>query len=95
MQEEIQKAFCFWDNCVRIGCVKLSLLRREYLSSAVNVLTNSYKALRLTKTDLFKCDYLEIKINFLNFLLYFRNIHKIWNTFGKKMSLRRNFFLSL
>ena len=48
-----EKAFCFWDNGVRIGCVKLSLLRREYLSSAVNVLTNSYKALCLTKTDFF------------------------------------------
>ena len=59
MQEKIhQKAFCFWDNCVGIGCVKLSLLRREYLSSAVNVLTNSYKALRLTKTDFFRLNYL-------------------------------------
>ena len=52
-----EKAFCFWDNGVRIGCVKLSLLRREYLSSAVNVLTNSYKALRLTKTDFFRLNY--------------------------------------
>ena len=48
-----EKAFCFWDNFVRIGCVKLSLLRREYWSSAVNLLTNTYKALRLTKTDFF------------------------------------------
>ena len=48
-----EKALSFWDNCVRIGCVKLSLLRKEYLSSAVNVLKNSYKALRLTKTDFF------------------------------------------
>ena len=53
-----EKAFCFWDNCVQIGCVKLSLLRREYLSSAVNVLTNSYKALHLTKTDFFRLNYL-------------------------------------
>ena len=44
----------FWDNGVRIGCVNLSLLRREYLSSAVNVLTNTYKALHLSKTDFFK-----------------------------------------
>ena len=34
-----KKAFCFGDNSIWIGCVKLSLLRREYLSSAVNVLT--------------------------------------------------------
>ena len=54
MEEKIKKKlFVLGDNCVRIGCVKLSLLRREYLSSAVNVLTNSYKALRLTKTDFF------------------------------------------
>ena len=58
MQEKIQKKlFFFWDNCVRIGCVKLSLFRREYFSSAVNVLTNSYKALRLTKTDFFRLNY--------------------------------------
>ena len=48
-----ENAFCFWDNCVRIGCLKLSLLRREYLSSAVNVLGNSYKPLYLTETNFF------------------------------------------
>ena len=49
---------CFWDNGVRIGCVKLSLLRREYLPSAVNVLTNPYKALHLTETDISQLNYL-------------------------------------
>ena len=58
MQKKIRKCFLFGDNCVRICCLKLSLLRREYLSSAVNVLTNSYKALRLTKTDFFRLNYL-------------------------------------
>ena len=53
-----EKAFCFRDNYVRIGCVKLSLLRKEYLSSSVNVLKNSYKALRLTKTHFFWHKYL-------------------------------------
>ena len=48
----------FWANGVRIGCVNLSLLRREYLSSAVNVLTNTYKALHLTKNDFFRLNYL-------------------------------------
>ena len=51
-KKKIRKSFLFGDNCVRIGCVKLSLLRREYLSSAVNVLTNS------TKTDFFRLNYL-------------------------------------
>ena len=58
MQKKIRKSFLLGDNCVRIGCVRLSLLRREYLSSAVNVLTNSYKALHLTKTDFFRLNYL-------------------------------------
>ena len=49
----------FGDNGVRIGCVNLSLLRREYLSSAVNVLTNTYKALLLTKTHFFRVNYLQ------------------------------------
>ena len=31
--------------------MKLSLLRREYLSLAVNVLNKTYKVLHLTKTD--------------------------------------------
>ena len=60
MQEEnSEKGACFLDNKVRIGCVKLSLLRREYLSSAVNVLTSTYKALHLTKTDFFRVNYLQ------------------------------------
>ena len=58
MEEKVQKKlFFFGDNGVRISSVKLSLLRREYLSSAVNVFTNSYKALRLTKTNFFRLNY--------------------------------------
>ena len=57
-KKKIRKSFLFGKNGVRIGCVKLSLLSREYLSTAVNVLTNSYKALRLTKTDFFRHNYL-------------------------------------
>ena len=60
MQEKIEKkAVCFLDNGVRIGCLKLFLLRREYLSSAVNVLTNTYKAFHLTKTEFFRLNYLQ------------------------------------
>ena len=57
-RKNLEKAFCFWDNFVRHGCVKLSLLRREYWSSEVNVLTNTYKALLLTKTDFLRLNYL-------------------------------------
>ena len=49
----------YWDNGVRIGCVNLSLLRREYFSSAVNVLRNTDKALHMTKTDFFRLNYLQ------------------------------------
>ena len=66
MHEKIEKnLFCFWNKFVPIGYVKLSLLRREYWSSAVNVLTNTYKALHLTKKDFFRLNYLQ-------------NDHKIW-----------------
>ena len=44
MQETIQKmSFVFWGNGPSSYCVKFSMFRREYLSSVVNVLTNSVK----------------------------------------------------
>ena len=60
MQKRIAKNFCcFLDNFNWIGCVKLFLLRREYLSSAVNALTNSPKVLHLFiyLSNLFNVDY--------------------------------------
>ena len=59
-QRNWQKGFCFWGNSVWIGCIKLSLLRTEYLSSPVNVLTDSLKILHVTKRDLFQLIYLHI-----------------------------------
>ena len=44
-----KKFFCFLDNCIWICWIKLSLLRREYLSSAVIKLTNSLKNLHITR----------------------------------------------
>ena len=38
-----EKVFCFWDNCIWIGIVKLSLLRTRYSSLAANILANSRK----------------------------------------------------
>ena len=43
--------FSFSDNCIWIGCVRLSRLRREYLPWVVNVLTNWLKTLHITKRD--------------------------------------------
>ena len=54
-----EKVFWFWDNWIWIGCVKLSPLRREYLSSAVNkLLTNSLKILHITKSTFSKLNIL-------------------------------------
>ena len=52
-EKNSQKGFCFLDNWIRIGCVKLSLLRRDYLSLVVNVLTNSPEILHITKRSFF------------------------------------------
>ena len=55
MQKKIEKnLFCFWYNCIWIGFVNLSLLRRENLWLGVNVFTNSPKILHITKTDFFQ-----------------------------------------
>ena len=40
--------------CILTGCVKLSLLRREYLPSVVNVLIYSPKICCITKRDIFQ-----------------------------------------
>ena len=54
MQQKIQKKnFSFWDNCIEIGIVKLSLLRTGYLSSAANVLTSSTKISHVNQRDFF------------------------------------------
>ena len=49
-----EKFSCFLDKCIWIGCVELSLLRIKYLSRAVNALTNSVKALHMSKRDFFQ-----------------------------------------
>ena len=43
-----ENGFCFWDNCIRIGCVILYLLRREYLLMALNVLRKRFKIFHIT-----------------------------------------------
>ena len=44
--------FSFSDNIIWIDCVKLSLLRREYLSRAVIPLTNTSETSHISKRDL-------------------------------------------
>ena len=52
-EKSFEQNFCLWDYFTWIGCVTLSLLRREHLSSTVNALTNSLKTLHITKRDFF------------------------------------------
>ena len=49
-----EKVFCFKDKDVWTSCVKVCILRQEYMYSAVNVLTNSPNILDLTKADFFQ-----------------------------------------
>ena len=65
MQSKTEKKLFFWGNSIWIGWVKFSLLRREYLSSAVNVLTNSLKIFHRTNKDFLQ-------------LNYFHSDQKIW-----------------
>ena len=53
-----EKVFCFWENCIWIGIVKLSLLRTGYFSSAANVLTSSPKIWHVNKRDFFEQNFL-------------------------------------
>ena len=52
-----EKVFCFWYNSIWSGCVNLSLLRRGYLPSGVNVLTKSLKIFHSAKIDFFQLNY--------------------------------------
>ena len=52
MKKKIEKKFFgSWDKCIWIVCIELSPQRREYLSSAVNVLTKSLQIFHGTKRD--------------------------------------------
>ena len=54
MQKKSEKKSCFWDKVIWIVCIQLSLLIREYLSSAVNVLRKRLKNFHVSKSDF--CD---------------------------------------
>ena len=43
--------FSFWDKCIWIVSIHLSLLLREYLSLAVNVLRKGLKNFHVSKSD--------------------------------------------
>ena len=57
MAQKLEKKLYVWDTCIWIGYGKLSLLQRKYLSSGVNMLTNSLKILDITNRDIFKLNF--------------------------------------
>ena len=50
-EKNAEKMFCFWDKCIWIVWIHLSLLIREYLWSAVNVLRKGLKNFHLSESD--------------------------------------------
>ena len=48
-----EKRFSFWDKCIWIVCIHLSLLLREYVSLAVNVLRKGLKNFHVSKSDFY------------------------------------------
>ena len=55
-----EKVFCFKDKDFWTCCVKVCILRQEYMYSADNVLTNSPNILDLTKADFFQLNLFQI-----------------------------------
>ena len=53
-----REIFFFWDNCIWIGIVKLSLLRTGYILLAANVLTSSPKIWNVNKRDFLQPNWL-------------------------------------
>ena len=49
-----EKIFCFWDKCIWIVCIHLSLQLREYVSLAVNMLRKGLKNFHESKGDFWK-----------------------------------------
>ena len=83
-----------WSLWTKISSKHFVLLVFEILRLFVNILRpdENYSVSVKAISYQFKCNYLKIKKNFLNFFLHFRNLHKILNTLEKKMSLRGHFF---
>ena len=71
MQQKLAtKFFCFWENCVWIGIVKLSLLSTGYFSSTPNVLRSTPKirdvnSIELENSLLVTCKVLGLLVNTL------------------------------
>ena len=52
-RKKFEKFFGFWDKCIWIDGIQFSLLIREYLSWAVNVLRKGLKNIHVSKSDFY------------------------------------------
>ena len=59
-EKNSEKTLCFWDKCIWIVCIQLSLLVMEYLSSGVNVLRKRKKNFHVSKSDF--CNSIHFKV---------------------------------
>ena len=59
-KENSEKWFRFWDKSILIVCIHLSLLMREYLSLAVNVLRKGTQNFHVSKSDF--CNSITFKV---------------------------------
>ena len=82
--------FChiFWSLCNEIWSKNFVSVVSEIFRLFVNILAPNDKYSVSVKASVwrnqFKCYYLRIKKNFLNFFLHFRNLYKTSNTFKKR-----------
>ena len=94
-----QNYFCqiFWSLWKKISSKNSVFVGSEILRLFVNIFTpdeNHSPSLKpCVWRNQFKCNYLEIEKYFQIFFLNFENLHKIFNTFEKKISLRGYWFL--
>ena len=56
--KKVSKGFYFWDNWMRIGIIKLSLLTTVYFSSAANVLRSWTKIWHVNKRQVLQLNWL-------------------------------------
>ena len=106
MKKNSENIFRFLDNFISKCCYKLALLRREYLLSAVNRLTNSRKILHIIQRLFQPKLPSEGSINMVKVLMFtfekkkeFKNIFHfwgncIWKCCYKYFLLRTEFLLS-
>ena len=82
-KENSENIFRFWDNCIWKCCCELSLIRREYLSSAVNGLKKCPKIFDIIQRGSFNLTCL-----CRDRLIWWRCCRSDFNNFSARLSCR-------